>query len=79
MLEPPEVRIVAIEERRAAGFQAEEDFSLGVGDSGDGREEFEMHRLDGGNDGDMRAYQAGQGRDFAGMVHADLEYREFHG
>ena len=73
-LEPLIVRIVAIEERRAAGFEAEEDFGLGIGDGGDGGKEFEMHRLDRGDDGDVRAHQAGQRRDFARMVHADLEH-----
>ena len=74
-LEMRELRIVAIEHGRAAGLEAEEDFGLGVGDLGQRAEEFQMHRLDGGDDGDMRAREPRQRLDLAGMVHAHFEHR----
>ena len=42
----------------------------------DALEEFEMHRLDGGDDRDVRAHHPRQRRDLAGVVHADLEDAE---
>ena len=75
-LQPRELRVVAVDHRRAARLEPEEDFRLGVGDSLERAEEFQMHRLDGGDDRYMRAHQPGQRLDLAGMVHADLEHRE---
>ncbi len=57
LLQPRELRIVAVDDRRAARLDALEDFRLGVGDGFDRGEEFQMHRLDGGDDRDMRAHQ----------------------
>ena len=58
----------------AARLEAEEDLGLGAGDALDAVEEFEMDRLDRGDDRDMRrAPCAVSGVDLAGMVHADLE------
>jgi hypothetical protein len=39
-------------------------------------EEFEMHRLDRGDDRDMRPHHPTSGVDLAGVVHADLEDRK---
>ena len=72
--QPGEIGIVAVDEGRALRLDAEEYFRLGVGDSGEPVEELEMHRLDRGHDRHMRPHQARQGRDLAGMVHADLEH-----
>ena len=55
-------------------LEPEEDLRLGVGDRLERAEEFEMHRLDRGDDRDLRAHQAGERLDLAGMVHADLEH-----
>ena len=75
-LQARKLRIVAIEHRRAAGLDAEKDFRLGIGDRLDILEEFEMHRLHGGDDRHMRPHQSHQRFDLAGMVHADLEHAE---
>ena len=56
------------------GSSAGEDFGLGVGDRLDAGEEFQMHRLDRGDDGDMRPHHLDQRLDLARMVHADLEH-----
>ena len=76
LLQPRELRIVAVDHRRAARLDAGEDFRLGVGDRFERAEEFEMHRLDGGDDRDMRPHQPRQRRDLAGVVHAHLEHGE---
>ena len=65
--------IVAVEDRRAAGLQPLENLGLRLGDGLDAVEEFDMDRRDRGDDRGMRADELGQRRDFAGMVHADLE------
>ena len=75
-LQPGELRIVAVEHHRAAGLDALEDFRLGVGDRLDAGKEFQMHRLDRGDDGDLRPHHPDQRLDFAGVIHADLEDRE---
>ncbi len=67
------MRVVAVEHRRAAGLDARKDFRLGVGNRRDAGKEFQMYRLDGGDDGDVRPDRFDQRLDFAGMVHADLE------
>ena len=71
---PRELRIVAVDHRRAARLDALEDFRLGVGDLLDRAEELQMHRLDRGDDRDMRAHQPGQRRNLAGVVHAHFEH-----
>ena len=71
-----EERIVAIENRRAAGLQPLEDFGLCVGNVRDAVEELDMDGLDGGHDGDVRPDHRCQRTDFTGMIHADLAYRE---
>ena len=72
--EPRELRIVAVDHRRAARLDAGENLGLGVGDRLDRAEEFQMHRRDRGDDGDMRPHQPRQRLDLAGMVHAHLEH-----
>ncbi len=67
------MRIVAIDDRRTAGFDAEENFRLGAGDGLHVLEVLEMDRLDGGDDGDVRAHHPDQRLDLAGMVHADFK------
>jgi hypothetical protein len=66
------MRAVAVEDGGPFGVHAEEQFRLGVGDRLDRQEELDMHRLDGGDDADMRARERGQGGDLAGVVHADF-------
>src|SRR5665809_89561 len=46
------MRVVAIEDCRAARLEPIEDLGLGVGNLLDRAEEAEMHRRDGGDDGD---------------------------
>ena len=53
-----------------------ENFRLGVGNRLDAGKEFQMHRLDRGDDGDMRPHHPDQRLDFAGVIHADLEDRK---
>ncbi len=72
--EMAELRIVAVEDRGAVAFEAEKDFRLGVGDLGQRAEEFEMHRRDGGDDGDVRARQSRQRLDLAGVVHPHFQH-----
>ena len=74
-LEAGELRVVAVDHRRAAAFEPQEDFRLGVGDRLERAEEFQMHRLDGRDDRDLRPYQPRERLDLAGMVHAQLEHR----
>ncbi len=73
-LQAVEVRIVERQDGRAAGHQAVEDLGLGVGDLRHRGEELDMHRLDRGDDGDVRPHHLRQRRDLAGMVHAELEH-----
>ena len=74
--QPGELRIVAVEHHRAAGLDACKDFRLGVGDRLDAGKELQMHRLDRGDDGDMRPHHPHQRLDFAGVIHPDLEDRK---
>ena len=55
-----ELRIVAVDDGGPAGLEPVEDLGLGVGDRLDRAEEFEMHRLDRGDDRHMRARQGGE-------------------
>ena len=71
-----ELRRVAVEDRRAARLDAGEDLRLGVGDRLDRAEMLDMHRRDRGDERDMRAHEADERRDLAGVVHADLEHAE---
>ena len=64
-LEMGELRDVAVDERGAAGLDAEKDFSLGIGDLGERAEEFQMYRRNRGDDRDMRADQPRQWFDLA--------------
>ena len=75
--QPRILRVVAVEHRGAAGLDAQEDLGLGVGDFFQRAEKLQMHRRDGGDDGDVRAHEFGERRDLAGMVHADLEHGIF--
>ena len=52
-LEARELRVVAIDDRGTAGSETEKDLRLGVGDLGERAEEFEVHRRDRGDDGDV--------------------------
>ena len=68
------MRVVAVDDRRAARLDAEKISALASAMASSVRKIFQMHRLDGGDDRDMRAHQPGQRRDLARMVHADLEH-----
>ena len=59
--EPLELRVVAIEHGGAARLDAQEDLGLGVGDFFQRAEIFQMHRLDRGDDRNMRAHQLRSG------------------
>jgi hypothetical protein len=74
-LEVRELRVVAIDHRGAAGFEPEKDLRLGVGDFGQRAEEFEVHRRDRGDDGDVRPRQPRQRFDLAGVVHSHFQDR----
>ena len=67
------MRVVAVENRDAAGLEPEEDLGLGIGNRLDRREEAEMHRLHRRDHRDMRAHEPREVGDLAGMVHAELE------
>ena len=73
-LEMGKLRDIAIDDCGAAGLDAEKDLGFGVGDLRQRAQEFEMHRRDRGDDGDMRANQPRQGLDLAFMIHAHLEH-----
>ena len=55
--QPRELRIVAVDDRGAARLEPCEDLRLGVGDGLERAEEFQMHRLDRGDDRDMRPHE----------------------
>src|ERR1700743_2933485 len=67
-LQPPELRIVAVEPRGAAGLDAGKDLGLGIGDRLDAGEELQMHRLYRGDDGDMRPHHLHQRLPLAARV-----------
>ena len=69
-----ELRDVAIDDGGAVFLQSEKDLGLGVGNFGQGTEKFEMHRRDSGDDRHMRAREAGQRLDLAGVVHAHFQH-----
>ena len=73
-LEAHKLRVVGVENRRAAALEPKKYFCLGIGDRLERAEEFEMHRFDRGNDRDMRTHEPGEWRDLPGVVHADLEH-----
>jgi hypothetical protein len=73
-LQPREMRIVAIDHGGAARLDAAEDLGLGVGDLLDRAEEFQVHRLDRGDDRRMRARQPAQRLDLAAVIHSHLEH-----
>ena len=75
-LEAAEVRVVAVEDRGAAGLHAGKYLRLGVGYLVGRGEEGAVHRLDGGDKGGVGTRQPGQGLDLAGVVHAHLEDAE---
>ncbi len=64
--EPLELGRVAVEDRRSAGLEAEEDLRLRVGDRFERAEIFDMDRRDGGDQRRMRADHAHERRDLAG-------------
>ena len=66
------VRVVEVQDRHAARLQAAEDLALGGRDRLDRGEEAEMGGRDPGDHGDLRPDQAGERRDLAGRVHAEL-------
>ena len=68
-----DVRRVGVEHGGAARLQAREYLRLGVGDLGKTGEKRRVRGRDGGHQRRMRADQAGKGRDFARVVHAELE------
>ena len=71
-----ELGIVLVQHCRARRAHALEDLGLGVGDGLDGVEEFEMGRLDGGDDRHIGPDHAGEGPQLAGMIHAELEHAQ---
>ena len=74
--QPLELRRVAVEHRRSARLEAEEDLGLRVGDRFDRAEMFDVDGGDRRHEGDMRPRHAGERRDFARVIHADLEHAE---
>ena len=74
LLQPLELRRVAVEDGDAARNEAGKNLRLGVGDGLDRAEIFDMHRRDRGDQRDMGPHEADQRRDLARMVHADLEH-----
>ncbi|GCC45431.1 hypothetical protein chiPu_0029314 [Chiloscyllium punctatum] len=76
LLQPRELSVVAVEHNGTVRLESGKDLRLGVGDRLDAGEEFQMHRLDRGDDGDVRPHHLHQRSDLAGMVHADLEHRK---
>jgi hypothetical protein len=73
LLQPSELRIVAVDHRGPAARKAAEDLGLRVGDGFHRSEELEMHRLDRGNDRDLRLHQASERLDLTRMIHAELK------
>ena len=70
-----EMCIVAVQHREPAVLlQALEDLAFGLGDLLQVAEMPDMGFLDIGDDGEVGPDQAGQGGDFADMVHAELEH-----
>ena len=67
--------VVAVDDGGAACLKSAEISALASAIASSAGEEFEMHRLDGGDDRHMRAGQSGQRLDFAGVVHAHFEAR----
>src|SRR6185312_7387948 len=63
----------ALSRLSTAALDAGKDLGLRVRNRLDAGEELQMHRLDGGDDGDMRPHHFYQRLDLACMVHADLE------
>ena len=61
---------------RPARLEAEEDLGLRVGDRFDRAEMFDVDGRDRRHQRDMRPRHAGERRDLAGVVHADLEHAE---
>ena len=74
--QPVAMAAVVRDDRGASRFQPLEDFRLGVGDTLLVGEELDMRGADIGDDGDVRADQAGQRGDLAGVVHPHLQHRE---
>src|SRR5262249_5725533 len=69
-LEPRELRVVAVDHRSAAALEPEEDFRFGVRDRLERAEEFKMHRLDRGDDRDLRPHQPPERLELAATLHA---------
>ena len=77
--EPLEMRVVAIENGRAARQDPLQNFGLGVGDRLDRAKEAEMHRRHRRDDGDVRLDQLRERHELAGMIHAGFEHAEVGG
>ena len=68
------MRAVMRNDRDATGRQSLKDLTLGVSDRAFVGKEFGMRGRDRGDDRNVRAHQAGQVGEFAGMVHPHLEH-----
>ena len=71
-----DVFVIRVQHRGAGGGERLDQLVLGAGDVGDGIEEAEMHRGDAGHDAGIGLAKRGQRADFAGVVHAEFNYRE---
>ncbi len=67
---------IAVQHRDPARLQPFEDRGLLAGDALEAVEGLQMRGGHGGDHRHVRARQAGQRRDLAGVVHADLDHRE---
>ena len=74
--QPFELWRVAVERRRPARFETEKDFRLRVGDRLDRAEVLDVDGRDRRHQRHVRPHHARKRRDFARMIHADLEHAE---
>src|SRR5439155_24353175 len=77
--ETVELRIITVEHRRTVLLETRKNLRFRVGNRLDTGEKFEMHRLDRGDDGDMRAHEFGERRELARMTHAEVELAQARG
>ena len=68
------VRVIRRNDRHAAHFQPLEDLGLGVGNRFLARKVADMRGRDGGDDGHMRAHEAGQRGKLTRVVHAHFQH-----
>src|SRR5215217_2534882 len=71
--EPFVLRNIAIDDRRAIRLNALKNFGFRIGDVVDRAKEFQMYRLNRGDDRHMRPHQPCERRNLAGMIHAEFK------